>query len=62
VGCESWEWLFDPGALDHPMLQAVMGLLAPGFLRVGGISADQVHWIGNGSQQLDPTGGNEQNR
>eukprot|EP01043_Picozoa_sp_COSAG02_P110732 COSAG02_NODE_46869_length_345_cov_1.032520_1_plen_40_part_10 len=33
VGCESWEWLFDPGALAHPMLRAVTSLLSPGFLR-----------------------------
>jgi len=61
VGCESWEWLFDPGALDHPMLQAVLGLLSPGFLRVGGISSDQVHWVGNGTEQLNLHPGAEEN-
>jgi hypothetical protein len=61
VGCESWEWLFDPGALAHPMLRAVTSLLSPGFLRVGGISSDQIHWVGDDVQQLDLTPGSEEN-
>ena len=61
VGCESWEWLFDPRVLENPVLQAVMALLAPGFLRVGGISSDQVHYVANSTAQLDLNGGLEEN-
>ena len=32
-----------------PMLASLLALLAPGFLRVGGISADQVHYVGGGA-------------
>lgn len=46
VGCESFEWLFDQRALEHPTLQAVTSMLSPGFLRVGGTTSDYMHWVG----------------
>lgn len=42
VGCETWEWLFDPTALQNTVLINAMKALAPAVLRVGGISADQT--------------------
>ena len=44
VGCETWEWLFDPTALDNPILRRVARAFAPAVLRVGGISAMQTHF------------------
>eukprot|EP00040_Diaphanoeca_grandis_P010863 m.55638 g.55638 ORF g.55638 m.55638 type:complete len:558 (+) comp22113_c1_seq3:236-1909(+) len=44
VGCEMWEWLFDPEALNNPVLRSVAKAFAPAVLRVGGLSADQTQY------------------
>jgi len=45
IGVETWEWLFDPDALDNAVLRQVVAALAPLVIRVGGISADQTRFM-----------------